>query len=87
MTSNARSYTQTSTTITSSSAEVVAASRDRKALILFNTGSTDIQIGIGTAAITIAASDHLAFTDGDCPINALVAATASGTSTLVVWDA
>ena len=82
-----RNYSQTSNPITTSASTVAVMNKDRTALILFNTGAVSVLIGIGTALIPIAAGSHLAFTDEDAPQNAITAATASGTSTLVVWEA
>ena len=84
---NARAYTQTSTGLTTTPATVLTENRSRKVALFFNTGTTELLIGIGTALIPIAAGDHKAFADGLAPINAITAKVAAGTGTLVVWEA
>lgn len=79
-------YNQTSVAVTSTPAVAIAANTNRTALILFNTGTTPVLVGIGTAVISIDAGNHLAFTDDDAPLNAITASTAS-TGTLVIWEA
>lgn len=87
MSDNARSYAQTSFAPTTTAGDIAAQNANRKALIIFNTGSVGVSIGIGTAVIPIAPGNHLAFTNGTAPINAITAQAASGTGALVVWEA
>ena len=87
MSGNARSYSQTASAPTTTPAEVLAENRNRNAVIFFNTGTVELKIGIGTALIPIAVGSHLAFTDGDAPINAITAASSTGTGALAVWEA
>lgn len=81
-----RNYSQSTAAITSTPSTIAAANIRRTILIIFNVGTTSVLVGIGTAAIPIDAGSHLAFTDEDAPINAVVASTAS-TGSLVIWEA
>lgn len=67
-----------------SAAVILPQNPDRVALILFNTSGADCTFRIGsTGNITIKNGDHVAFLDRP-PINAI---TATGTGTLVSWEA
>lgn len=83
----ARNYKQTTAAPTTSPADIVALNPTRCALIIFNTGAIPVLIGIGSATITVAAGNHLAFTDEDAPMNNLTASVASGTGALTIWEA
>lgn len=87
MQTNARGYVETTPSLTTTAAAILAENRERKALIIFNTSAVTIYFGIGDAYIPIDAGSHVAFTNSDCPINALVAKSASGTVNVVVWEA
>jgi hypothetical protein len=84
---SSRNYAQTTAAPTTTDAEVLAANVNRCALILFNTGAVALLIGIGTSTITIAAGNHLAFTDDDAPMNGIMAKAASGTGSMTIWEA
>lgn len=84
---NARNFVQTAPALTTTPSQIAAENRSRQALIVFNTMSVVVSIGIGTALIPIAAGGHLAFADGTAPINAIQAVAASGTGNIAVWEA
>lgn len=87
MVTNARNYTETSVAITTSQTQVLPVNWDRKALILYNTGAVELLFGIGTALIPIAVGSHIAYTSNDAPMDAIVCKVASGSGSLVIWEA
>ena len=87
MQTNARGYVETTPELTTTAAEILAENRERKALIIFNTAAVTVYFGIGDALIGIDAGSHVAFTNSDCPINAIVAKATAGTVNIVVWEA
>lgn len=82
-----RNYVESTVAVTSVEATAVPQNRDRMAIVFFNVGATEILIGIGTAQIPIASKGHLALMNEMAPINLIKVKTASGTSSLVVWEA
>lgn len=86
------SITDRSTSATTSSAAVLAANPQRRALLIQNISSVNVGISTGTAAIgtagtlTLAAGASLAFDGPTCPQDAFNAISASGTAPLTIWE-
>lgn len=60
---------------------------DRTNLIVYNTGASDLKVGISEAgSFTVPAGDALAF-GSDTPINAIGMKSLSGSTTAVIWEA
>lgn len=80
-------YSESVSAPTTTWAPLLAYNPTRSALIIFNTGSVNVSVGISEAgAITVPAGEHLAFPADICPMNALSAKSVSGTGALVIWE-
>lgn len=81
-------YTSREYGLTTTAVQVTEVNKNRKSLVLFNTGADACFIMLGDEGqVNIPAGDHIAFVGCTVPINAIYAGTTSGTSTLVVWEA
>lgn len=79
-------YKPTTHSVTTTAAEALPVNSARRGLVLFNTGSVDVQFAIDNVGyIPIVAGAHIALPEL-APGNAVYLKTASGTGTVVSWE-